>query len=69
MINLNFPNLQWSSETVVVKQSTASMISVFSGLGLLALQYFLWIYTGNYMVAALVFICILWLLTLLYIKY
>ncbi|CUH91957.1 hypothetical protein [Herbinix luporum] len=68
MINLNFPNLQWSSETVVVKQSTASMISVFSGLGLLALQYFLWIYTGNYMVAALVFICILWLLNLVIYK-
>ncbi|MEA4912217.1 MAG: hypothetical protein VB092_06375 [Oscillospiraceae bacterium] len=35
-INLIFPKLEWDNETVVVKQSTASMLSVFGGMALVA---------------------------------
>ncbi len=38
VINLKLPNLNWTSETVVVKQSAATMISLFGGFGIIALQ-------------------------------
>ena len=38
VINLKLPNLNWTSETVVVKQSAATMISLFGGFGIVALQ-------------------------------
>lgn len=31
-VNLKFPNYQWASETVVVKQSMSSMIGIFGGM-------------------------------------
>lgn len=39
VVNLRFPNFNWTSETVVVKQSAASMISVFTGMGIIFVQY------------------------------
>ncbi len=38
VINLLMPNFNWNNETVVVKQSAASMIVIFSGMGLVGIQ-------------------------------
>jgi ABC-2 type transport system permease protein len=38
VINLLMPNFNWSNETVVVKQSAASMIVIFTGMGLVGIQ-------------------------------
>lgn len=41
LINLRFPNFNWTSETIAVKQSAASVVCVFTGMGVIALQYLL----------------------------
>lgn len=61
VINLSFPNLSWSNETVVVKQSTATMISTFSGLGFTAVLYLLLMLIGNFNLSLLIFICFMWI--------
>lgn len=33
IVNLLLPNFNWSSEVIVVKQSAASMVAIFSGMG------------------------------------
>lgn len=38
VINLLMPNFSWNNETVVVKQSAASMIVIFTGMGLIGIQ-------------------------------
>ncbi len=73
VINLKFPNLQWTNETQAVKQGLSSLISIFGGWGVVLLPlggYFLF---GKYLpawgyallcLALFVFICvglILWL--------
>ncbi|TAH73843.1 MAG: hypothetical protein EWM47_02240 [Anaerolineaceae bacterium] len=68
VINLSFPNLSWSNETVIVKQSTASLISVFSGIGMTAIQYLLLMALGNAVSGMLLFIIILLILNLLLYK-
>jgi ABC-2 type transport system permease protein len=40
-VNLRFPNLDWITETVVVKQSAAMLITIFSGMALVGLQVLL----------------------------
>ena len=62
VINLSFPNLSWSNETVIVKQSTASMISVFTGIGMAGVQFLLMMGLGNAISGILIFIALLWIL-------
>lgn len=38
VINLLFPNLNWTSEIVVIKQSIATMITIFSAMGYVGIQ-------------------------------
>lgn len=38
LINLLLPNFVWNNETVVVKQSAASMIVIFTGMGFIGIQ-------------------------------
>lgn len=38
-INLLLPNLNWTSEIVVVKQSAATMITIFSAMGYVGLEF------------------------------
>ncbi len=38
VVNLKLPNFNWTSETVVVKQSAATMISLFAGFAMVGLQ-------------------------------
>src|SRR5690606_8895264 len=68
VINLSFPNLSWTNETVIVKQSMASMISVFTGIGMAIIQYFLIMVIGKIVTGLLVFIGILFILSLLLCK-
>lgn len=37
VVNLKFPNFNWLTETVVIKQSAAAMISIFTGMGVVGL--------------------------------
>lgn len=64
LINLNFPNLTWTNETQVVKQSTASMISIFSTFALVGIQFLLQIVLGNFLIGSLLFICLVWICNL-----
>ncbi|NLL73187.1 MAG: hypothetical protein GX237_06630 [Clostridiales bacterium] len=68
VINLTFPNLKWSSETIIVKQSTSSMISIFSGMALVGVQVALLVAMGSSLIANLIFIGILLILNLLLYK-
>jgi len=68
VINLSFPNLTWTNETVVVKQSTASVISIFSCIGLVAVFYGLIKFTDNFYTGALLFICLIWILNIIIYK-
>ena len=69
VINLSFPNFSWTTETTIVKQSTSSMISIFTGLGMVAVQFGLWMVTGTSIISNLIFIAILILLNIfLYIR-
>lgn len=60
VINLNYPNLTWSNETVVIKQSTSAMITTLSGMVLAALQYGLLVLTGSMQISIAIFICLIW---------
>lgn len=65
LINLSFPNLSWSNETVIVKQSAASLISIFSCIGLVGVQYALLAFAKNFRLGILLFICLIWLFNVL----
>jgi ABC-2 type transport system permease protein len=39
LINLLLPNLNWTSEVVVVKQSAATMVTIFSAMAYVAIQF------------------------------
>ncbi len=62
LINLLLPNLSWTSEVVVIKQSAASMVTIFSGLGFVAIQFvflyfmptFIMAYLGSLMLMAFI---------------
>ena len=69
VINLNFPNLSWSTETAIVKQSTSSMISIFTGMGLAAIQHGLYVAIGDPIISNLIFIGLILIINiLLYIR-
>lgn len=68
VINLSFPNLSWTTETVIVKQSTSSMISIFTGIGIAAIQYGLYVITGDSTIGNLIFIGLLIIINLLLYK-
>lgn len=46
-VNLRFYNLDWTSETVVVKQSAAMIITIFTGMALVGLQFLLFAAAGS----------------------
>ncbi|NLP34047.1 MAG: hypothetical protein GX359_02510 [Clostridiales bacterium] len=41
LVNLKFPNFDWTTETTVVKQSAAALVCVLTGMGIVGLQYLL----------------------------
>jgi ABC-2 type transport system permease protein len=38
LVNLRLPNFTWTTEVLVIKQSAASLISIFTGIGVVGLQ-------------------------------
>lgn len=68
VINLSFPNMTWTNEVMVIKQSTASMICVFSGIGMTVVQFLLLMTIGNNILAMLLFISLLLVLNVLLFK-
>ena len=51
MLNLKFPNLKWTNETVAVKQGIATMLAMFGGWGIMLLPVLLHFAIGEYFVA------------------
>ncbi|MDD4113479.1 MAG: hypothetical protein PHC56_10695 [Herbinix sp.] len=68
VINLSFPYLSWTNETVIVKQSTASMISIFTGMGMVAIQYLLIMLLGNAIGGMMLFMALLWIINIVLFK-
>lgn len=54
-INIMFPNFTWTSEIVVIKQSVACMITIFSGMAFVALQIPLMMLLQSFTLAYLVY--------------
>jgi hypothetical protein len=50
-VNLKFPNLKWTNETVAVKQGVATMITMFGGWGVVLTPVLLYFLIGEYFVA------------------
>lgn len=67
-INLRFPNLSWTNETVVVKQSASSTITTFSLFGLDIILFVLFILTKNFRIGILIFIGLVLILDIILIK-
>lgn len=57
IINLYFPNLNWTSETAVVKQSASVMIQMIIGVGIIAIPTLIFIY-GNIVNINMFLLCI-----------
>jgi len=38
-MNLLLPNFNWTTEVLVIKQSAASMITIFTGIGVVGIQF------------------------------
>ncbi len=65
VINLIFPNFNWVSEVVVVKQSAAVMVTVFSAMAYVGIQFVILYLLGSFLLAYLVFLILTLLLALI----
>ncbi len=68
LVNLKFPNFTWTSEVLVIKQSAATIITIFTGMGVAALQAAFLVFIKSYTPAYLVYIGLLVLIDLLLYK-
>ncbi len=59
LINLLLPNFNWSNEAVVIKQSAAATITIFSSLGIVVLQFILMAIIPSMMIAYLGYIAVM----------
>jgi len=59
LVNLRFPNFNWTSEVTVIKQSAASMVSVFTGFILVGIQVGFIMLIPNYELGYLIYILLL----------
>ncbi len=59
LINLLLPNFNWSNETVVIKQGAATAITIFSSIGVVALQFILMAVIPSMTVAYLGYIAVM----------
>ena len=55
LINLLLPNLNWTSEVIVIKQSAASMVTIFSAMGYVGLLIISLVLLPSYSLAYLVY--------------
>ncbi|MHB1151851.1 MAG: putative ABC transporter permease subunit [Eubacteriales bacterium] len=56
VINLRFPKFDWISETIAVKQSVSSLLTMFSSMGVVAAPVILYIFVLKDMIAPELFI-------------
>ncbi len=56
IINLRFPNLNWTSETVVVKQSAATMMTLFSSFLIIGIQVLLLLVIKDFLISYLLYL-------------
>ena len=56
ILNLRFPNLNWTNETMVIKQSAASILSIFAGMVVVAIQFALLNRMNSFILAYLLYI-------------
>ena len=68
VVNLKFPNFTWTSETVVVKQSAATLLTIFSGFAIVGLQVLLLAVIKDFVPAYLIYMGMLSVLVLLLYK-
>lgn len=59
IINLLLPNFNWTNEAIVVKQSASSMVTVFSSIGIVIIQFTLMMLMPNILVAYLGYVTVL----------
>ena len=59
LINLLLPNFNWSNETVVIKQGAAAMVTIFSSIGIVAIQFPLMVIIPSMTIAYLGYILIM----------
>lgn len=55
LVNLKFPNFNWTNETAVIKQSASALIAVFTGMAVAGLQVVLFILLSSYVSAYLIY--------------
>ena len=73
LINLVLPNFSWTTEVIVIKQSAACMVTIFSAMGFVGIQFaflllmksYLWGYLG-YLLLTIVLDAVLYLLLMTY---
>jgi ABC-2 type transport system permease protein len=53
LINLMLPNFSWTAEVVVIKQSAACMVTIFSAMAYVAVQFAFLFFIPNYLLAYL----------------
>jgi ABC-2 type transport system permease protein len=51
IMNLLLPNFNWTTEVVVIKQSAATMIALFTGMGIVGVQYLFLLFLPSIMIA------------------
>jgi len=56
LMNILFPNFNWTSEVVVIKQSAASMISVFGAMAYVGVQFALLFFLPSFFLANLCYL-------------
>jgi ABC-2 type transport system permease protein len=59
LMNLLLPNFNWSNETVVIKQGAAAMVTIFSSIGIVAIQFVLMVIIPNMTIAYLGYILVM----------
>lgn len=59
LINLLMPNFNWSNETVVIKQGAAAMVTIFSSIGIVAIQFPLMVIIPSMSIAYLGYIIVM----------
>lgn len=59
IVNLKLPNFNWTTEVAVVKQSAAAMIAIFTGMGIVGLQFVLLYFISSFYYAYVLYICLM----------
>lgn len=65
LVNLKLPNFTWTTEVLVIKQSAASIVSIFTGIGVAALQIALLALINSFVPTYLIYVGLIALVDLL----